>query len=172
MEDKATKPRRVRARTIEWAGRPGGPCAQCGEDVEHLEIDHVIPFFEGGRHHLSNIQWLCHVCHVRKSADELRRHRANYPLLHHRPMSEEGRKRVGDFFRGKPQSSEQKEKIRAGLRKAWAKRSPEERALLAENIAQKNRGRKLGPMPEEQRQKIGDAQRKAWARGRKTKPTG
>src|SRR5688500_12631583 len=63
MQEQDTKPRRVRARAIKWAGRPGGQCSQCGVEVEHLELDHIIPFFENGEHHLSNLQWLCSPCH-------------------------------------------------------------------------------------------------------------
>jgi hypothetical protein len=166
QEERTTQRRsRVRARETVWAGRPGGPCAQCGDEVEHLEIDHIVPFFENGRHHLSNIQWLCHACHARKSAEEVRRHRVTHPHLYQRPMSEEGRKRVGDFFRGRTQPPELVEKRRQGMMRAWAKKSPEERAAVAEKIAEKNRGRKRGPMPEEQRRKIGEAQSRAWASG-------
>ena len=161
------KPARVRTRAVEWAGRPGGPCAKCGAEVAHLELDHVVPFFEGGRHHLSNIQWLCHACHASKSKSEVARHRAANPDLYKRTMSDERKAAVGAFFRGRPKTAEQQEKISAGLREAWAKKTPEERQAIFEKSAAKQRGRKVGPMPEERRRKIGEAQRRAWASGRR-----
>lgn len=56
-------------------------CGECGFESEHLcqmDIDHVIPIFEGGENDDDNLQTLCANCHRLKSYEE--RVRAN---LHH-----------------------------------------------------------------------------------------
>jgi len=42
----------------------GRPCESCST-TERLEISHVLSVDEGGTYDLSNIQWLCHDCHLR-----------------------------------------------------------------------------------------------------------
>jgi hypothetical protein len=59
---------------------PSGYCWKCDEWFETLDLDHVIPFVEGGLHDTTNLQWLCKPCHRRKSADELRRVRTGGKL--------------------------------------------------------------------------------------------
>ncbi len=165
-----TRPRRARA--IDWGGRPSGNCAQCGKHVPHLEFDHIVPYFENGIHDLSNIQWLCHACHQAKTREEMRRWRETIGALQpRRTMSEERKRAVGDFFRGKPKSPEHVAKATEGMKRAWARKSPEERAAIAAKGADKNRGSKRGPMTEEHRRKIGEAQLRKWASGtRKPNP--
>ena len=44
-------------------------CAGCGSNERrftHLEVDHIIPWFEGGPTELGNLQVLCTACHRRK----------------------------------------------------------------------------------------------------------
>lgn len=41
-----------------------------------MEWDHIVPLSEGGADHESNLQGLCHSCHVEKTAEEQRRRRA------------------------------------------------------------------------------------------------
>jgi endogenous inhibitor of DNA gyrase (YacG/DUF329 family) len=57
---------------------PAGPCTTCSKEVDHLEQDHTIPLCEGGRHHIDNLQWLCHDCHVAKTKEEQRRWREKH----------------------------------------------------------------------------------------------
>lgn len=83
-------------------------------------------------------------------------------------MTAEGRARVSAFFRGRPKTPEHLAKMSEGLRRAWAKKDPEERKAIAEKAAARQRGRKLGPMSEETKRKIGEAQRRAWASGRRS----
>ena len=56
-------------------------CAVCGESVVRWEIDHVQPLSQGGQHEISNIQLLCHNCHIDKSRTELCLRLPDY-LLH------------------------------------------------------------------------------------------
>jgi len=44
-------------------------CAQCGAG-EPLELDHIINHKAGGTDDLSNLQWLCPTCHMRKTQKE------------------------------------------------------------------------------------------------------
>lgn len=47
----------------EWTGTM---CAYCGT-TEHLELDHIIPIFDGGSNHRQNAQTLCRGCNLFKS---------------------------------------------------------------------------------------------------------
>lgn len=47
----------------EWAGVM---CAYCGT-TENLELDHIIPIFDGGTNHVENSQTLCRGCNLFKS---------------------------------------------------------------------------------------------------------
>ena len=49
-------------------------CQICGTPTDQLEIDHIIPMFQGGEDEDSNLQSLCagpDGCHARKSKSEL-----------------------------------------------------------------------------------------------------
>jgi 5-methylcytosine-specific restriction endonuclease McrA len=47
-----------------------GLCAICGKELpEKFEIDHLIPFSEGGPTQWWNLQPLCLECHSQKSRD-------------------------------------------------------------------------------------------------------
>lgn len=171
MQEQSTPRKRVRARTLITAGGPSGNCAACSERFDHLERDHIVPLFEQGLHDVSNLQWLCHDCHVAKSKAEHQRWRETIGKTIKRTMSEERKREVSEFFRGRPHSPEHVQKATEGMRRAWAKKTPEERAAIAEKSAAKHRGRKHGPMPLDQRQKIGEAQQRKWASGtRKASP--
>jgi len=52
---------------------PKTPCVMCGT-TEDLELDHIIPYCEGGRSTEDNLQWLCHSCHKKKTAAEQLKH--------------------------------------------------------------------------------------------------
>lgn len=50
-------------------------CVRCGS-TENLTVDHIIPLMgrgyrSGCYHHLSNLQTLCHGCHVDKTNNDL-----------------------------------------------------------------------------------------------------
>ena len=55
-----------RSTTIEVAARDGGRCVKCGS-TEDLEIDHVIPWSQGGGNGPEDLQILCRSCNRRKS---------------------------------------------------------------------------------------------------------
>lgn len=55
-------PEAVRALVLQ---RDGHRCVWCGA-TEQLEIDHVVPYCEGGPGHPSNLQTLCKPCNLRK----------------------------------------------------------------------------------------------------------
>lgn len=69
-------------------GAPSGLCNCCKVWQEYLELDHVIPRFEGGENTIENLQWLCRDCH--KSKTKLESGRANRG----RVASEETRKKL------------------------------------------------------------------------------
>ena len=48
---------------------PKTPCAICGS-MERLELDHIIPYSQGGRAEKNNLRWLCHKCHWKKTKSE------------------------------------------------------------------------------------------------------
>jgi hypothetical protein len=74
---------------------------------------------------------------------------------------------VSDFFRGKPKSPEHIAKQTDAMKRAWGRKSPEERQAIAEKSAAKHRGQKLGPMSDEHKRKIAEAQARAWASGKR-----
>lgn len=43
-------------------------CAKCKKmiDFDKIELDHIIPISEGGTSSVSNLQFLCHKCHMEK----------------------------------------------------------------------------------------------------------
>lgn len=52
-------------------------CQMLGRVKQATEWDHIIPLWEGGIDHESNLQGLCHSCHATKTAEEQRRRRCN-----------------------------------------------------------------------------------------------
>lgn len=66
----------------------GMPCTICG-DRDDIEVDHIVPVAKGGTNDESNLQPLCHQCHVRKgnrrarSNAELRAMYLKNPRQHH-----------------------------------------------------------------------------------------
>lgn len=49
-------------------------CAHCGATTA-LELDHIVPLAAGGTNHPTNLQALCHTCHLAKTAHEAARAR-------------------------------------------------------------------------------------------------
>ena len=66
--------RKVRQAAIE---RAAGHCEKCRAVLKtgEAEVDHILPDVLGGEPILANAQVLCRVCHVEKSADDIRRAR-------------------------------------------------------------------------------------------------
>ena len=52
-------------------------CRKCGS-TQDLEVDHIIPDFEGGSGAVENLQVLCHTCHMKKTQSEAARARSQY----------------------------------------------------------------------------------------------
>jgi 5-methylcytosine-specific restriction protein A len=50
--------------------RAGYQCEICGRVTVHGVVDHKVPLFQGGAESDENRQWLCHVCHGKKSQAE------------------------------------------------------------------------------------------------------
>jgi hypothetical protein len=117
---------------------PSGVCQCCGEWVEYLELDHIIPRFEDGANDTANLQWLCKSCHLQKSIIESSRvdrkgiNKGSIHTLEHnakiaatlvgntrasgnkgKPKSPEHRAKIGESNRGIPKSSEHKAKLSA-----------------------------------------------------------
>ena len=164
------KRKRVRQRVKDYAGGPSGECYGCRGHFDHLEMDHITPWWEGGPHSLSNLQWLCERCHKKKSAVEMRRWHATKGREIDRTKTPEQRAAVGAFFRGRKQSPEHVQKRADAVRRANASRSPDERMALSEKFSAILTGRKIGPMPEDQKQRIGEAQRQSWAMRKSKSP--
>jgi hypothetical protein len=80
-------------------------------------------------------------------------------------MSEARKREVAALFEATKNTPVARVKRSEGLRQAWARKSPEERRAIGEKSAEKQRGVKVGPMPEETRRKIAEAQRRKWASG-------
>lgn len=54
--------------------RDGHKCVFCGRNSKQtqLEIDHIIPFAQGGSHELNNLQTLCFDCNRGKGSRHLK----------------------------------------------------------------------------------------------------
>jgi 5-methylcytosine-specific restriction endonuclease McrA len=54
--------------------RDGYQCGFCGRNSRQiqLEVDHIIPFAQGGSHELSNLQTLCFDCNRGKGSRRLK----------------------------------------------------------------------------------------------------
>ncbi len=61
-----------------------GACNYCLAPVEHL--DHKTPLARGGTHTISNLQWLCGACNMRKWAQTDEEYRARYGIRHAWPL--------------------------------------------------------------------------------------
>ncbi|WP_425453818.1 HNH endonuclease [Corynebacterium pseudopelargi] len=64
------------------------------------QVDHIVPYAEGGRETLANLQAVCHTCHAAKSALEANRGRARqskYRPAPGRPGSRNRRKTSDSF---------------------------------------------------------------------------
>jgi 5-methylcytosine-specific restriction protein A len=55
--------------------RARGACEECGERVERLEVDHIVPLRDGGANTRANLRALCVPCHQRKTRSDRRRRR-------------------------------------------------------------------------------------------------
>lgn len=53
----------IRDEVLEADGRR---CRHC-RTTENLEMDHIRPIYQGGKHTFENVQTLCHQCHRRKT---------------------------------------------------------------------------------------------------------
>lgn len=60
--------RQWRALRVEVLKRDGWKCDLCGDPA--TEVDHIVPFTEGGRSTPSNLRAICRPCHASKSARE------------------------------------------------------------------------------------------------------
>lgn len=60
--DSRSVPHHVKAEV--WS-RDGGRCVQCGA-TEFLELDHIIPYSQGGATSVKNLQLLCRPCNQEK----------------------------------------------------------------------------------------------------------
>lgn len=56
-------------------------CRSCGEWSDQLEIDHIVPMWEGGSDDVFNLQPLCVECHKEKSAEEATRYSKLHPVI-------------------------------------------------------------------------------------------
>jgi hypothetical protein len=46
-------------------------CNHCNKPGK-MQVDHIIPIILGGKNLLSNTQFLCHSCHIKKSTSEIK----------------------------------------------------------------------------------------------------
>ena len=55
--------------TVQLLAKQGCRCKLCSADlcVVTKHLDHIYPISRGGKHTLSNVQWLCYRCNIRKS---------------------------------------------------------------------------------------------------------
>ncbi|MFA5714415.1 MAG: HNH endonuclease [Candidatus Paceibacterota bacterium] len=56
----------------------GNICNHCGENL-YLELDHIIPLWNGGSNEDDNLQLLCRECHKNKSSIDARNYHYRYP---------------------------------------------------------------------------------------------
>lgn len=45
--------------------RDGYACVWCGA-TEHLEVDHIVRYRDGGSNDLDNLRTFCHSCHIKR----------------------------------------------------------------------------------------------------------
>lgn len=45
-------------------------CQMCGRPTAQGEVDHIVPLHMGGKEVDDNRQWLCRLCHAKKTAQE------------------------------------------------------------------------------------------------------
>lgn len=66
--------RKIRTAAI---ARASGHCEKCKAALKkgEAEVDHILPDVLGGEPVLANAQVLCKVCHIEKTADDIRRTR-------------------------------------------------------------------------------------------------
>jgi 5-methylcytosine-specific restriction endonuclease McrA len=60
--------------------RKGERCDWCGSN-NMVELDHVVPLWNGGTNDPSNLQLLCHNCHVTKSRKEAQERKVFDPQI-------------------------------------------------------------------------------------------
>ena len=51
--------------------RDGWSCAHCGATCAALQVDHIVPFSDGGSDTLRNLQWLCPPCNMSKGVHRM-----------------------------------------------------------------------------------------------------
>ena len=67
----------LRARVI---ARDGG-CVQCGSaDITSFEVDHVVPYQDGGTDSMINLRLLCRQCHKAETSHQ-RSKRSGRPIV-------------------------------------------------------------------------------------------
>lgn len=49
---------------------PSGECDGCVEYSDRLYLDHKLMVALGGKHEKENLQWLCRICHAKKTNEE------------------------------------------------------------------------------------------------------
>lgn len=58
----------------------GDRCARCGS-AERLELDHIVPLWNGGTNDPDNLQLLCYTCHKLKTSDERKLYKRLHPQI-------------------------------------------------------------------------------------------
>lgn len=86
-----------RIRRVVFA-RDGRACqlglAGCTGDAE--EVDHIVPWFEGGREDLGNLRAVCRACHKLKTQAEAQRGRARVSAKRSEPVHPASRVGLAD----------------------------------------------------------------------------
>ena len=54
--------------------RAKGKCKVCKKRFAKLEVDHIIPVSQGGLTLLTNLQAICHFCHLIKGAEDRKKY--------------------------------------------------------------------------------------------------
>ena len=102
--------------------RDGFKCRNCGnlEHPSNLEVDHIRPLSDGGRHDLNNLQTLCRDCHT-----------SRHPHLMAKAARERGRHMEPDFLRWQHLQYERERRLR---RLDWRKPEKPEPVMVGVHL--------------------------------------
>jgi 5-methylcytosine-specific restriction endonuclease McrA len=59
----------------------GPVCSLCKTETDQIELDHIVPLWNGGTNDPDNLQLLCYDCHKAKSKSEQQEYNRMHPII-------------------------------------------------------------------------------------------